>query len=155
MRNYEFIYIVSPEVEEEDLEGVTEKVGQMIADGGGQVLRVDLWGRRRLAYPIRKFHEGYYMVSQIQLEPGAISELGAKLGLTEEVLRHLLVRGEEREVTATETAPLKEPSVEQEEVKPHEEAAEDRGDVEPDEEPVAEEVAEDSEQEELEVDLGS
>lgn len=155
MRNYEFIYIVSPEVEEEDLEGVTEKVGQMIADGGGQVLRVDLWGRRRLAYPIRKFHEGYYMVSQIQLEPGAISELGAKLGLTEEVLRHLLVRGEEREVTATETAPLKEPSVEQEEVKPHEEAAEDRGEVEPGEEPAGEEAAKDSEQEELEVDLGS
>ncbi len=95
------------------------------------------------------------MVSQIQLEPGAISELGAKLGLTEEVLRHLLVRGEEREVTAAETAPLKEPSVEQEEVKPHEEAAEDRGEVEPGEEPVGEEAAKDSEQEELEVDLGS
>ena len=154
MRNYEFIYIVSPEVEEEDLEGVTEKVGQMIADGGGQVLRLEPWGRRRLAYPIRKFHEGYYMVAQIQLEPGAISELGAKLGLTEEVVRYLLVRAEEREDTATETAPVKEPPAEQEEVKPHLEAAEDRGEVEPDEAPVGEEAAEDSEQEELEVDLG-
>jgi len=153
LRNYEFIYIVSPEVEEEDLEGVTEKVGQMIADGGGQVMRLDPWGRRRLAYPIRKFHEGYYMVAQIQLEPGAISELGAKLGLTEEVIRYLLVRADERAGTATETAPVKEPSAE-EEVKPHEEAAEDRGEVEPDEAPVGEEAAEDSEREELEVDLG-
>jgi len=92
LRNYEFVYILSPEVEEENLESITEKIGQMIASRGGQVLQLDSWGRRRLAYPIQKFHEGHYMLAQIQLEPEAILELKRSLGLTGEVIRYLLVR---------------------------------------------------------------
>jgi small subunit ribosomal protein S6 len=147
LRNYEFVYIISPEVEEEDLQGVTERVGRMIADGGGEVLRLDSWGRRRLAYPIRRFREGHYMVAQIQLEGGAISELRARLALTEEVIRYLLVRAEE--VPPVEARPHEEPPPDQEEVKPEEQPVEELGDVEPGEEPLPEEEAEDSEQGEL------
>jgi len=53
---------------------------------------VDPWGKRRLAYPIRKQREGYYVVMQVQLPPEAISELERRLELSEEVLRYLLVR---------------------------------------------------------------
>ena len=147
MRNYEFVYIISPEVEEEDLQGVTERVGRMIADGGGEVLRLDSWGRRRLAYPIRRFREGHYVVAQIQLEGGAISELRARLALTEEVIRYLLVRAEE--VTPVEARPHEEPPPDQKEVEPEEEPVEELGEVEPGEEPMPEEEAEDSEQGEL------
>jgi small subunit ribosomal protein S6 len=92
LRYYEFVYIVSPEVEEEDLEKVTARVGQMIVDGGGEVLRLESWGRRRLAYPIRRFREGHYLLAHIQMEPEAISGLRGRLALTEEVIRYLLVK---------------------------------------------------------------
>jgi small subunit ribosomal protein S6 len=149
LRNYEFVYIISPEVEEEDLERVTEKVSQMIADAGGQVLRLDPMGRRRLAYPIRKFREGHYVLAQIELEPGAISEFKARLGLTEEVIRHLLVRAEEVEGARVEAVPSEEPLPERAEIEPQGEPVEERGEVEPGEEPTPEEDVEGSEQEEL------
>lgn len=134
MRNYEFVYIISPEVEKEDLESVTGRVEQMIADGGGQVLRLDSWGRRRLAYPIQRFREGHYMAAQVQLEPYAISELRSKLALTEHIIRYLLVRTEEREEDRLAEEPYEEPA--QEEAAP-----------EPDEWPLEEEPEEAEEEE--------
>jgi small subunit ribosomal protein S6 len=95
MRNYEFTFIVHPDVEDEGIAGVTERVSQFIADGGGQVTSVDHWGRRRLAYPIQKQTEGYYVLMQVQLDPKSIGELERNLKLTEEILRHLLVRAED------------------------------------------------------------
>ncbi len=142
MRHYEFMYIVSPEVEEESLETVTEKVGQMIADGGGEVLRLDSWGRRRLAYPIRKFREGHYMLARIKLEPGAISEFRARLALTEEVIRHLLVRTEEG--PPVEATPQEEPSPDEEEMELQEGLVEEQREIEPSQESTPEEAAEDS-----------
>jgi small subunit ribosomal protein S6 len=94
LRYYEFVYIVSPEVEEEDLEKLTARVGQMIVDGGGEVVRLESWGRRRLAYPIRRFREGHYLVAHIQMEPEAIAALRGRLALTEEVIRYLLVKSD-------------------------------------------------------------
>jgi small subunit ribosomal protein S6 len=95
MRNYEFTFIAHPDVEDEGLAGVTEKVSQFIADGGGQVTNVNHWGRRRLAYPIQKQKEGYYVLMQVQLDPESIGELERNLKLTEEVIRYLLVRADD------------------------------------------------------------
>jgi len=92
MRNYELTVIVSPEVEEEALEGAIDKVKQFVAAGGGQVTNVDIWGRRRLAYPIRKHLEGYYAVIQVQISQEALPELERNLKLSEDVIRYLLVR---------------------------------------------------------------
>jgi small subunit ribosomal protein S6 len=102
LRNYEFVYILSPEVEEENLEAATEKINQMIASGGGEVLQLDSWGRRRLAYPIRNFLDGHYMIAQIQLDPGALPELRRSLGLTEEVIRYLLIKTDAKDVEELE-----------------------------------------------------
>ncbi|MEE8163866.1 MAG: 30S ribosomal protein S6 [Anaerolineae bacterium] len=96
MRNYEFTFIVHPDVEDEGITDVTEKVSQFIADGGGQVTNVDHWGRRRLAYPIQKQKEGYYVLLQVQLDPESINTLERNLKLTEEVIRYLLVRVEDQ-----------------------------------------------------------
>lgn len=144
MRNYEFMYIVSPEVEAEDLEQITDKVGQMIADVGGEVLRLASWTRRRLAYPIRKFHEGHYVLTHLQMEPQALSGLRARLALTEEVIRYLLVRTEELPPapapTESQTAPTppepeEEPEEEETGPEPEEEAAEPEADLERESEP--------------------
>ena len=109
MRYYEFMYIVNPEIETDDLQEVTARVGQMIADGGGEVLRLESWGRRRLAYPIRRFREGHYIVAYIQLDPEAIAGLKGRLALTEEVIRYLLVKTEEIPTQAAPTVPREEP----------------------------------------------
>lgn len=92
MRNYELSVIVSPEVEEESLEATMDQIKQFIATGGGQVTKVDVWGRRRLAYPIRKHLEGYYAVFQAQMPQEALPELERSLKLSEDVIRYLLVR---------------------------------------------------------------
>ena len=64
MRDYELVYIVNPQLIEENLTGVLEKVSQFISNRGGQVDRVDTWGRRRLAYQIGAFREGTYVLTQ-------------------------------------------------------------------------------------------
>lgn len=92
MRDYELGIIIYPEAEEEDVAAVVEKLGQIIVDSGGQVTRTDMWGKRKLAYPIRKFKEGYYVFMQTQLEQEGIEELERNLKLTEEIIRYLFVR---------------------------------------------------------------
>lgn len=92
MRSYELTFIVHPDVEDEGLASVVEKVSQFITASSGQVTNVNHWGRRRLAYPIQKQREGYYVLMHVQLDPASINELERNLKLTEQVIRYLLVR---------------------------------------------------------------
>ncbi|OGO06117.1 MAG: 30S ribosomal protein S6 [Chloroflexi bacterium RBG_13_54_9] len=92
MRDYELVMIVSPEIADEDVPAAIERVSQFITGRGGTVVEVDQWGRRRLAYPIRHFNEGIYVLTQFRLEPRLAAELEANLQISEEILRHLLVR---------------------------------------------------------------
>ena len=95
MRQYELGFILHPEVEQSDVTQTVDRVGQYVTSGGGEVASVDVWGRRALAYPIRRQNEGTYVFLQVQLEPQAILELERNLKLDEEVLRYLLLRLEE------------------------------------------------------------
>jgi small subunit ribosomal protein S6 len=95
LRNYELVLVVSPEVGDEGLPTTVDRVNGYIQERGGEVKQVDQWGKRRLAYPIRKQAEGYYVVTQFALEPQAVRALEGSLELTEEVLRHLVTRVEE------------------------------------------------------------
>ena len=138
MRYYEFVFIVSPEVEEEDLEKVAARVGQMIVDGGGEVVRLESWGRRRLAYPIRRFREGHYVVGNIQMDPEAISGLKDRLRLTEEVIRYLLIR---TDAVPVEAVPVEaEPAVSPPEPVDSDQAEEEQPEEEPGEKPEEEVV---------------
>ncbi len=92
MREYELIYIVRPDVEEEALEEISKKVDQVVTGNGGQVTEVKPWGKRRLAYPIQKLKEGYYVLNRIQLEPQMLKEVERSLTLSEEIIRYLIVR---------------------------------------------------------------
>ena len=92
MAAYELIYIISPEVSDEELPQVIEKMSQSVNNAGGNVVEVAQWGRKRMAYPIRRFAEGNYVFNRIELEPVKVKEIEANLRLSDEVLRHLVVK---------------------------------------------------------------
>ena len=95
MREYELTFVVRSNVEEPDLTAVIDRVKSLISDNGGEVTKLDLWGTRRLAYPINHIREGQYIFMLTQLPPQAITELDRALNLTEDVMRHLFVRADE------------------------------------------------------------
>jgi small subunit ribosomal protein S6 len=89
---YELVYIVRPTVDEQALVAVKERVEKIISGNGGEITHRDDWGKRRLAYPITKFTEGFYSVLQLNLPGTAVRELERSLKLTEEIMRYLVVR---------------------------------------------------------------
>lgn len=92
MREYELVVILTPELAEEDVPAAIDRLSASVSSRGGEVVEVNPWGRRKLAYPIRKHLEGNYVLTKIKLDPGRTVELEAGLHMSEEVLRHLLVR---------------------------------------------------------------
>ena len=95
MRDYELVVILSPELAEEEVPAAIDRLSQLIADRGGEVTDINRWGRRKLAYPIKKQVEGNYLVTQVKLDPRRTTDIEAGLRISEEVLRHLLVRAGE------------------------------------------------------------
>ncbi len=92
MRNYELVLVINPQIADENVGAVTERVGQWIAASGGELVNTNPWGRRRLAYPIKDQREGTYVTPQFRMEPRATGELERSLKLSEDVLRYSLVR---------------------------------------------------------------
>ena len=94
MRTYEVILIVQPDLDETALNSVIEKTKGWITDGGGAVEKVDLWGKRRLAFVIRKQREGQYVLIQAQMAPSYTAELDRNLRFLEPVMRFLIANKE-------------------------------------------------------------
>jgi len=92
LRDYELVLVISPEVAEEKFEAMIDDVSQFITKKGGTISDIERWGKRRLAYPIIHFVEGSYVLARFKLRPAFGKELEANLRISEEVLRHLLVR---------------------------------------------------------------
>ena len=92
VRDYELMYIVRPTVPEEDVANVTARVDTLIGNLGGEVAENQPWGKRRLAYPIENHDEGYYVVSKVRLAPGTTRELEDQLRISDDVIRHIIVR---------------------------------------------------------------
>jgi len=95
LSSYELIYILQPDLDETALAAFNERIQQVISANGGQVASAELMGRRSLAYPIKKRHEGYYMLVKASLTQATIAEIERTLRLSEDVLRHMLVRVDE------------------------------------------------------------
>lgn len=95
MRDYELVVIISPEVAEEEIPATIEKIHRFIVERDGSITEVNQWGRRKLAYPIKHFVEGNYVLTQFKMEPRLTAELEKNLEISEEILRHLLVRLED------------------------------------------------------------
>ena len=92
MRNYESMYILHPELSEEEVKQHVEKFTNVIVDQGGVITKTDLWGKRRLAYEVKKLKEGYYVLVLFQGESAVSKELERIFKITETVVRYLLVR---------------------------------------------------------------
>ncbi|MEJ2047552.1 MAG: 30S ribosomal protein S6 [Dehalococcoidia bacterium] len=92
LRDYELVVIISPEVADESLDGIVDNISRLITQDGGAVDEVDRWGKRKLAYPIKHFLEGNYVLFRCKLKAASGKGLEANLSILEEVLRHLLVR---------------------------------------------------------------
>jgi small subunit ribosomal protein S6 len=90
MRNYELVCIVQPELDETAFNGVVERVTGWVTEAGGSVDKVDIWGRRRMAYQIRKQREGQYVLMNVTLDPKSTGELERNIRYLETVLRHML-----------------------------------------------------------------
>ena len=84
--------VLNPELSDENLSATLEKVSKLVAERGGNVTEVNQWGTRRLAYPIKHFLEGKYVLTYLTFEPALAAELESNLQIWEEVLRYLLVR---------------------------------------------------------------
>jgi small subunit ribosomal protein S6 len=96
MREYEVAFIAQPDLDESSLNTLIEKAKGWITNTGGQVAKVDVWGRRRLAYSIRKQKEGQYVIITANMAPSATREIERNMRFTEQVLRFLVVRTDEQ-----------------------------------------------------------
>jgi small subunit ribosomal protein S6 len=94
-RAYELGFIIPTSVQESETKSVIDVVKTWIKDFGGEVTNVDIWGRRRLAYPIQDFREGYYVFLKMDYPTDRLSDLERNLRLSEQVIRHLVVRLDE------------------------------------------------------------
>jgi small subunit ribosomal protein S6 len=92
--------IIDPEVEERTVEPSLQKFLNVITNDGGPIEKVDIWGRRRLAYDIKKKSEGIYAVVNFTATPATAKELDRQLGLNETIMRTKIIRPEEQKVVA-------------------------------------------------------
>jgi small subunit ribosomal protein S6 len=118
VRNYELVFIVHPEIDDEGLTAAVKTVEDLVQRGGGQVVKVDLWGVRRLAYPIQNLGEGQYVLMHLNMPPAGVAELERSLGLSEQVIRHLVVRLEDDALPEAEEPQAKAPQAEAESAEP-------------------------------------
>ncbi|HSX67358.1 30S ribosomal protein S6 [Nocardioides sp.] len=94
MRAYEVMVILDPSLDERTIEPSLDKYLNVIRNDGGTVDNVDVWGRRRLAYEIKKNEEGIYAVLQLNAEPATVKEFERQLGLNESILRTKVLRAD-------------------------------------------------------------
>ncbi|MBO4400622.1 MAG: 30S ribosomal protein S6 [Selenomonadaceae bacterium] len=96
MRKYEVIFIVRP-LEEEPTSAIIEKFSKLIVANGGTIDKEDRWGKRRLAYPVKKELEGFYTIFYVTCEPACVDECDRVMKITDEILKHMIVRTDEKE----------------------------------------------------------
>lgn len=96
MSSYEMVFIAVPELDEEGLAALVQKYTALVQGVGGQVVQLESKGKRQLAYPIRKYREGYYYVVQLQVAGDALKEMERTLKLNEQIMRYLIVLKESK-----------------------------------------------------------
>ena len=92
MRRYELMLVLRPDAPDDRASAVIDRTTRQLVTAGGQIVKVAPWGRRRLAYPIERYRDGSYHILVFEAPAEAIAELERSLEITEEVLRHLVVR---------------------------------------------------------------
>jgi len=96
VRQYELVFIIKPNLEEEALEALVGKIKGIAETNGAEVIKLDKWGKRRLAYEIKDYHEGFYEIMIFKGDAAVAAELDRILKITEPILRHMIVRDDEK-----------------------------------------------------------
>jgi small subunit ribosomal protein S6 len=94
MRDYEVVFIIQPDLDDTARAGIVERVSTWITDAGGSIVKTDDWGKRRLAYTIRKQREGHYVLLYAQMEPAFVTTLERNIQFLEPVLRFMVINGD-------------------------------------------------------------
>lgn len=92
MLQYETIFVTEPTLPEEEVDGLIKTYEQIMESAGGKVLKVEKWGKRRLAYPIARQEEGIYVLMVVQCPTSLVKELERRYRMNDRILRHLTVR---------------------------------------------------------------
>jgi small subunit ribosomal protein S6 len=92
LNTYEIALIIRPELDEEAQEALIQRLSEVLTSAGGEVSDVENWGRRRLAFPIRKVQEGFYQFIHGQFSASVLPELERTIQLNEDILRHMVIR---------------------------------------------------------------
>ncbi|GLH74358.1 hypothetical protein GETHLI_28600 [Geothrix limicola] len=103
MRRYETIFIASPTLTDEQSDELVKQFEGIIAEQGGELLKTDKWGRKKLAYEVQKFSEGYYTLFEMNAGPDLIHELERRFRNNDAVIKYLSVRMDEAEKAAGRT----------------------------------------------------
>lgn len=100
LREYELMLIVPAEADDKVIDGVTDRITQLLGRSGGRITNIDRWGRRRFAFPLDKLTEGFYLVVDLEADPAALRELDRVLLLADDVIRFKIVVKPEKAVRA-------------------------------------------------------
>src|SRR5262245_28469506 len=95
MRNYEIMFIVNPNVAEDEIDKINSQVEGIVTSGGGTVAKVEKMGKRRLAYPVEKFRDGSYVLFTISATGDVVKETERRLRVMDAVIKYLTVRMDE------------------------------------------------------------
>jgi small subunit ribosomal protein S6 len=109
LKAYEIIVILDPALTEEEVEGQISEIKEQVAKGNGEVQEIQRWGKRRLAYLVRKRREGYYAFFRLTIDPKTLASLEKNFKISERILKYMKVRSEESRVAPPEKVEAKKP----------------------------------------------
>lgn len=98
MRTYEALYIITPELDDDGIQTVANEVEKLVTSNGGAIVRSEIWGRRKLAYEVKKFTEGNYVLLRFDAEPTFSGKLEHYFRLSDQIIRYLIVHLDEHDL---------------------------------------------------------
>ncbi|MFJ8237507.1 30S ribosomal protein S6 [Ureibacillus sp. NPDC094379] len=96
MKKYELMYIVRPNIEEDAKKALVERFNEILTSNGAEIIEAKEWGKRRLAYEINDFREGFYQIVKVNADTNAIDEYTRLANISEDIIRHIAIREEDK-----------------------------------------------------------
>lgn len=96
MKKYEIMYIIRPNIEDEAKKALVERFNNVLSDNGAELTEAKEWGKRRLAYEINDFRDGYYMLLQVNAAAEAVQEFDRLAKISEDMIRHIVLKKEDK-----------------------------------------------------------
>lgn len=95
MRKYEVMYIIRPNIEDEAKKALIERFNGILTDNGAEIAETKDWGKRRLAYEINDFRDGFYQILTVNAVPAAVEEFSRLAKISEDIIRHIVIKEEQ------------------------------------------------------------